>query len=51
LHERGIRWNDPDLCIEWGVLPHAVLLSARDGEYPGFSELPPFFEYSASESG
>ena len=48
-NERGIRWNDPALNIDWGVLPSVVLLSVRDREYPGLAELPPFFEYSTSK--
>jgi dTDP-4-dehydrorhamnose 3,5-epimerase len=40
-HERGIRWDDPDLGIEWPALP-AVVLSKRDREAPFLSscELP-----------
>ena len=46
-HERGIKWDDPALKIEWPVESDRVLLSARDREHPGLSELPTFFKYSA----
>jgi len=49
-HERGIRWNDSLLAIDWRVAVGDALLSARDQEHPGFADLPPFFEYAA-ESG
>lgn len=28
--ERTIAWNDPDLAIEWPVLPESLILSAKD---------------------
>jgi dTDP-4-dehydrorhamnose 3,5-epimerase len=33
-HERGIRWNDPDLAINWGVDPATAILSPRDTDHP-----------------
>ena len=33
-HERGIRWNDPQLGIAWGVEPAHAVLSKRDAEHP-----------------
>jgi len=30
--ERGVRWNDPALAIEWPTDP--VVISARDAAYP-----------------
>jgi dTDP-4-dehydrorhamnose 3,5-epimerase len=40
-HERGIRWDDPDLAIEWPAMP-TVVLSKRDQDAPFLSscELP-----------
>jgi dTDP-4-dehydrorhamnose 3,5-epimerase len=37
--ERGIRWDDPELGIEWGVDASEVTLSARDRRHPNFREL------------
>lgn len=36
-HERGIRWNDPDIAIVWPVKEPA--LSAKDGSLPYFGDL------------
>ena len=33
-HERGIRWDDPALGIDWGVTPAQAVLSARDLAHP-----------------
>jgi dTDP-4-dehydrorhamnose 3,5-epimerase len=33
-HERGIRWNDPSLAINWGVDETAAILSDRDKIHP-----------------
>ena len=32
--ERGIRWNDPALGIQWQIDPSAAILSKRDTEHP-----------------
>lgn len=37
-HDRGIRWNDPDLGIDWGVSKSEVLLSPKDRALPGLAE-------------
>lgn len=37
--ESGIRWNDPDIGIEWPVCD--PLLSDRDAHYPTLRALPP----------
>ena len=36
--ELGIRWDDPDIAIEWPV--RTPLLSAKDEAYPQFSQIP-----------
>lgn len=33
-HERGIRWNDPALKIDWRIDPASAVLSKRDTEHP-----------------
>lgn len=35
-HERGIRWNDPGLEIDWGIGEVEAVLSDRDREQPLF---------------
>lgn len=35
-HERGIRWNDPALGIDWGVDEAQAILSERDRVHPLF---------------
>jgi dTDP-4-dehydrorhamnose 3,5-epimerase len=50
-HERGIRWDDPDLGIDWPTMDHYVM-SERDREWPAFADLESPFEYgSASVPG
>jgi dTDP-4-dehydrorhamnose 3,5-epimerase len=45
-HERAIRWNDPDLRIQWPV--DSPILSARDTAAPLLREIPPnhLFEWA-----
>jgi dTDP-4-dehydrorhamnose 3,5-epimerase len=50
-HERGIRWNDPALAIDWGITEAQALLSMRDQAHPLFAELPRFFEQLHSRNG
>ncbi|TSE25632.1 dTDP-4-dehydrorhamnose 3,5-epimerase [Tepidimonas sediminis] len=40
--ERCIRWDDPQLAIEWPLqgLPQGPLLSAKDAAAPGLADLP-----------
>jgi dTDP-4-dehydrorhamnose 3,5-epimerase len=40
-HERTIRWNDPNLAIEW--MPFDPLLSERDRSAPLFNEVDEYF--------
>lgn len=32
--EGAIAWNDPDLCIDWGIPADKVILSAKDASHP-----------------
>jgi dTDP-4-dehydrorhamnose 3,5-epimerase len=41
--ERGIRWDDPDIGIEWGTKESEVILSNRDRGHPLLRELPTYF--------
>ena len=42
--ERGIRFDDPDLAIDWRVKPDKWNLSPKDGRHPCFSEITPWKE-------
>ena len=40
--ERGIRFDDPVLAIDWRVKPDKWNLSPKDGKHPFFSEITPW---------
>ncbi len=48
-HERGFRWDDPDLAIAWPVLASAATLSDRDRNLPRFKDLEPVFFHDGRE--
>jgi dTDP-4-dehydrorhamnose 3,5-epimerase len=41
--ERGVRWDDPALGIEWPVSTSEAILSPKDATLPPLSSLPPYF--------
>lgn len=41
--ERGIRWDDPELRIDWGVSEVKITMSAKDQQLPLLRDLPSFF--------
>jgi dTDP-4-dehydrorhamnose 3,5-epimerase len=43
-HDRGIRWNDPALGIDWGVVEPNAILSDRDRKHPTLAAAPDLFE-------
>jgi len=43
--ERGLRWNDRDIGIEWPVSADCAILSAKDAETPLFRDLDSPFRY------
>jgi dTDP-4-dehydrorhamnose 3,5-epimerase len=47
-HERGVRWNDRTLAIDWELSEAEAMLSERDRGYPALAELPSFFNYQGS---
>lgn len=44
-HDRGIRWNDPALRIDWGIAPDDAKLSAKDRDAPMLADAPEYFRY------
>jgi len=43
IHDRGIRWNDPALGIDWGIDEFAAVLSGKDKATPLFKDAVDFF--------
>jgi dTDP-4-dehydrorhamnose 3,5-epimerase len=43
-HERGIRWNDPALAIDWAVSESQAVLSDRDRKHPMLADAADLFE-------
>ena len=37
-HDAGIRWNDKELNIQWGLEVSEVMVSKKDAELPCFSK-------------
>ena len=44
----GVRWDDPDLGIDWGLGSAAPVLSDKDGRAPAFRDWTSPFEYGAT---
>jgi dTDP-4-dehydrorhamnose 3,5-epimerase len=43
--DRGIRWNDPDLGIDWPVAPGAAILSDKDRVQPRLKDVGAAFHF------
>lgn len=39
-HDRGIRWDDAELAIDWPVQPSVAVLSAKDQGLPRLADVP-----------
>lgn len=44
----GVRWNDPDIGIDWGVSSEGLTLSDKDGKAPFFKDWQSPFEYEVN---
>ena len=42
--DRGVRWDDPALGIDWGIDPAKAVLSERDRKHPVLAAAPELFE-------
>lgn len=47
-HDKGLRWNDPALGIDWGIDEGEAILSGKDKVQPMLSELPAYFDYEGN---
>lgn len=45
-HDRGLRWDDPALGIDWPVTKDKAVLSAKDRTQPLLAELDANFDYA-----
>ena len=43
-HDRGVRWNDPALAIDWGIDESQAILSERDRRHPLLATAPELFD-------
>jgi len=44
-HDAGVRWNDPDIGIDWPIADDAAILSDKDQQLPFLAECDTLFEY------
>jgi dTDP-4-dehydrorhamnose 3,5-epimerase len=42
-HERGLRWDDPELGIDWRLSREEITMNDRDRDFPTLAELPDYF--------
>jgi len=42
-HDAGVRWDDPQLSIDWGVSEDQVILSDKDASLPTIADSPRLF--------
>lgn len=44
-HDRGIRWSDPALGIDWGIVEANATVSPKDAVAPMLADIPEYFRY------
>jgi len=49
-HDKGVRWDDPDIGISWPVPAEEVLISPKDSSLPPLSSLPSYFSGGDQEA-
>jgi dTDP-4-dehydrorhamnose 3,5-epimerase len=48
--DKGLRWNDPALGIDWGIDEADAILSDKDRSQPLLAELPAYFQYGETDA-
>jgi dTDP-4-dehydrorhamnose 3,5-epimerase len=48
-NDLGVRWDDPDIGIEWPDVANPDTLSVRDRRQPSLADLPPYFSVKDGE--
>lgn len=46
--EGGIRWDDPELGIDWPIPPAGMTVNDRDRSWPRLADAPAHFQYGAA---
>ena len=46
-HDKGVAWDDPEICIDWPSLADPGTLSKKDREQPRLRDLPAYFDLVA----
>ena len=46
LAEGALAWNDPDICIDWGVPEERIILSPKDRSHPLLKDSDELFDYN-----
>jgi dTDP-4-dehydrorhamnose 3,5-epimerase len=48
-YDRGIRWDDPALAIDWPIAPGRAIISDKDRRLPLLEQLPAYFSHPDSD--
>jgi dTDP-4-dehydrorhamnose 3,5-epimerase len=48
-NDKGVAWNDPDICVDWPSVADPETLSAKDRNLPSLAELPTYFSMKDSQ--
>ena len=47
-HDGAVRFDDPDIGVDWGIDPSGAVLSDKDAKAPRFADWESPFEYEAT---
>jgi dTDP-4-dehydrorhamnose 3,5-epimerase len=48
-HDLGVRWDDPEIAVQWPDIANADTLSVKDQRQPLLADLPPYFSEKDTE--